>query len=231
LKKDAQNLAKLRHPNLLSLIEQPQEDQKLLMFVTEPVEFNLASLQFDAGKKELIPGDLEIKCLARELMEAMNFLHNNAKTIHMGLAPEHVYITADGKLKLAGLNFAVQFSTAESITVPMSHDLHINEYAMIPNLKYAAPEISESQQCSVYSDLFSVGTVLFYLVALNKGRNPNLLTQPDITDKQSHLNECSTMQRKLGQYLQGFDSDFESLLRPMLNQSPQLRGQTVDIVN
>jgi len=36
----------------------------------------------------------------------MNFLHNNAKNMHMGLAPEHVYINKEGKLKLGGLNFA-----------------------------------------------------------------------------------------------------------------------------
>jgi len=76
------------------------------VFATEPVEFNLSSLVFDATKKELIPGDLEIKCLSLELLEAMNFLHNNAKMMHMGLAPEHIYITKDGQLKLGGLNFA-----------------------------------------------------------------------------------------------------------------------------
>jgi SCY1-like protein 2 len=125
------------------LIEQPQEDQKVLLFVTEPIEFNLSSLQFDATKKELIPGDLEIKCLSLELLEALNFLHNNAKMIHMGLAPEHIYITSEGRLKLGGLNFAVQFSTAESLNVPLNYDLRINEYSVVPNLRFAAPEISE----------------------------------------------------------------------------------------
>ncbi len=52
LKKDPQNLTKLRHPNLLSLIEQPQEDQKFIVFATEPVEFNLSSLVFDATMKD-----------------------------------------------------------------------------------------------------------------------------------------------------------------------------------
>jgi hypothetical protein len=50
------------------------EDQKFLIYVTEPVEYNLAALQFDATKKELIPGDLEIKCLSLELLEGLNFL-------------------------------------------------------------------------------------------------------------------------------------------------------------
>lgn len=113
------------------------------MFVTEPVEFNLSSLQFDAMKKELIPGDLEIKCLSLELLEALNFLHNNAKMIHMGLAPEHIYITSDGKLKLSGLNFSLQFSTADTLNVPLNYEMRINEYAVVPNLRFAAPEISE----------------------------------------------------------------------------------------
>ncbi len=155
----------------------------MLLFVTEPIEFNLSSLQFDATKKELIPGDLEIKCLSLELLEALNFLHNNAKMIHMGLAPEHIYITTEGRLKLGGLNFAVQFSTAESLNVPLNYDLRINEYSVVPNMRFAAPEISEQSQCSINSDIYSVGTILYFLVALNKNKNPNLLNQPDITDK------------------------------------------------
>jgi len=87
-------------------VEQPQEDQKFIVFATEPVEMNLSSLIFDATKKDMIPGDLEIKCLALELLEALNFLHNNAKIMHMGLAPEHIYINKEGKLKIGGMNFA-----------------------------------------------------------------------------------------------------------------------------
>ena len=74
--------------------------------MTEPVEYNLGSLVFDANMKEKIPGDLEIKCLMLELLEGLNFLHSSAKTIHMAMAPEHVYVTKEGRLKIAGLNFA-----------------------------------------------------------------------------------------------------------------------------
>jgi SCY1-like protein 2 len=52
-----------------------------------------------------MPGDLEIKCLVLDLMEALNFLHTSAKMIHMNLAPEHIYVNKEGKLKLGGLNF------------------------------------------------------------------------------------------------------------------------------
>jgi SCY1-like protein 2 len=123
----------------------------------------------------MIPGDLEIKCLSLELLEGLNFLHNNAKMIHMGLAPEHVYITSEGRLKIGGLNFSVQFSTSESLNVPLNYDLRIDEYSMVPNLRFAAPELSEKQSVSIQSDIFSVGNLLYYLVALNKNKSPNLL--------------------------------------------------------
>jgi hypothetical protein len=102
--------------------------------VTEPVEYNLSSLVFDANKKELIPGDLEIKCLMLELLEGLNFLHTTAKTIHMALAPEHIYITKEGRLKIAGLNFPQQFTTAEQLGVPLNFDLRLGDVAMVPNL-------------------------------------------------------------------------------------------------
>lgn len=177
--------------------------------MTEPVEYNLLSLQFDAAKKDLIPGDLEIKCLSLELLEALSFLHNNAKTIHMGIAPEHIYINLEGHLKLGGLNFALQFSTADTLNVPMNFDMRINEYSVVPNLRHGAPELSELSQVSVNSDIFSVGTILYYMVALNKNKNPNLLNQADMTDKERHTGECVVLYRKFGTYIQGFDFEFE----------------------
>jgi hypothetical protein len=37
MKKDPMNLMKLRHPSILNLIEQPAEDDKYIVFITEPV--------------------------------------------------------------------------------------------------------------------------------------------------------------------------------------------------
>jgi hypothetical protein len=104
--------------------------------------------------------------------------------------------------------------------VPLNYDLKIDEYAMVPNLRFAPPELSERQQVSIQSDIFSVANLLYYLVALNKNKSPNLLNQPDITDKQSHLHECGALPRKLGQLLQGFEPEFDSMIRAMLNQNP-----------
>ncbi|CDW79562.1 serine threonine protein kinase [Stylonychia lemnae] len=231
LKKDPQNLTKLRHPSLLSLIEQPQEDAKFIIFATEPIEFNLASLVFDATKKELIPGDLEIKCLSLELLEALNFLHNNAKNMHMGLAPEHVYINKEGKLKLGGLNFAQQFSTSESLHVPLHFDLKVGDIAIVPNLRFSAPEISDKQMCSFNTDLFSVGCLIYFMVAINRGKDPFILNQTDITSKDQHVYELKGFDKRFNMLMAGMESDFEIIMRQMLNINyPESRGPLNEVV-
>jgi SCY1-like protein 2 len=115
LKRDAQNLAKFRHPSMLNLIEAPIEDKSLIAFVTEPVEYTLANLENDASKKDLIPSDVDLKCIVLELMECVNFLHSNTKSIHMNISPEHLYVTKSGKLKLAGLNFITSITSPDPI--------------------------------------------------------------------------------------------------------------------
>lgn len=78
----------------------------MIVYVTEPVEYNLSSLISDSSKRELIPGELEMKCIALEMLEGLNFLNSTAKTIHLGLSPENVFITKEGKVKIGGLNFS-----------------------------------------------------------------------------------------------------------------------------
>lgn len=105
LKADAVNLTKFRHPSLLNLVEAPLEDKTVIVFISEPIEYNLAALASDHTLRDRIPSEVDLKCMVLELMECVNFLHANAKTIHMNLSPENIYVTSEGKLKVAGLNF------------------------------------------------------------------------------------------------------------------------------
>jgi len=168
-------LTKFRHPTLLNLLEAPIEDNKTIAFVSEPVLFNLASLAFDSSKRDLIPSEVDLKCIVLELMECVNFLHANAKTIHLNLAPEHLYITAEGKLKVGGLNLIQQFSTADPVGVSWNFLQKVGDFAMVPNLRFSAPEVTESQNVTAQSDIFSIGCLIYFLVQLNKQKSGNQL--------------------------------------------------------
>ena len=56
--------------------------------------------------KDRAPTEIDIKCMALELIEIVNFLHTQSKSMHLNLAPENLFVTKNGKLKLAGLTFA-----------------------------------------------------------------------------------------------------------------------------
>ena len=105
LKNDAANLTKFRHPSLLNLVQAPLEDKSIIAFITEPVEYSLAALATDQALRDRIPCEIDLKCMVLELMECINFLHANAKTIHMNLSPENIFVTKEGKIKVGGLNF------------------------------------------------------------------------------------------------------------------------------
>lgn len=102
MNKDADELTRIKHPNILTLAQQPLEDKKTLVFITEPVEYSLAFLLDNYKMKNSLPGELETKLIMLELMEAIHFLHNTAKLCHLNISPENIYITRDGKVKLAG---------------------------------------------------------------------------------------------------------------------------------
>ena len=67
--------------------------------------------------------------------------------------------------------------------------------------------------CSFNTDLFSVGCLLYFMVSLNKNRDPFLLNQKDISDRSSHSFEIKSLERKLPNLMAGVESDFESLIR------------------
>jgi serine/threonine protein kinase len=203
----------------------------MIVYVTEPVEYNLSSLITDSSKRELIPGELEMKCIALEMLEGLNFLNSTAKTIHLGLSPENVFITKEGRVKIGGLNFAQQFSNAEQLGVPLNYELKINEFSMVPNLKFAAPEITEKGVCSVESDLFSIGCIIYYMIATSKGKSPFILNMQDPTDKGTHKFEINTLEKRYSTLFAGFDRDCENMLRQLLSVSdPKMRGQLNQIV-
>jgi len=90
----------------------------------------------------MIPSEIDLKCILLELMEIVNFLHTNTKSIHINLSPEHIYITKEGKMKLAGLNFIKQFTSADPVPASFDQFLRVGEMGMLPNLRFAAPEIT-----------------------------------------------------------------------------------------
>jgi SCY1-like protein 2 len=57
---------------------------------------------------EIYQSELELKMHINEILNALSFFHNDAKISHLGICPENIYITNDGKWKLGGMIFSYQ---------------------------------------------------------------------------------------------------------------------------
>lgn len=127
LKKEASSLARLRHPNILELVE-PVEDTRGggLQFATEVVSASLTGLLQEKDEEERVGGvsgrssryvkedgeggrrrreveidELEIQKGLEQISKALEFLHDNAGLVHCNLTPDAIFINAKvGSLKI-----------------------------------------------------------------------------------------------------------------------------------
>ncbi|CAL3968917.1 hypothetical protein PZA11_004871 [Diplocarpon coronariae] len=148
LKKEASSLARLRHPNILELVEPVEETRNGgLQFATETVTASLSGIlqekdeQERAGgggsrssrfmkedaeggrrRRELEIDELEIQKGLEQISKALEFLHDNAGLVHGNLTPDAVFVNAKSDWKISGLSFASppDGSTKASSVIPIN---------------------------------------------------------------------------------------------------------------
>lgn len=132
LKREASNLARLRHPSILQVLEPVEETRNGgLMFVTEPLTASLSGLLLEKNEQESAAGvgsrtsrymveeadgsrrrrdfeidELEIQKGLLQVAKGLEFLHESAGLVHGNLSPEAIFINAKSDWKISGLSFA-----------------------------------------------------------------------------------------------------------------------------
>lgn len=132
LKREASNLARLRHPSILQVLEPVEETRSGgLMFATEPLTASLSGLLLEKGEQENAHGagtrsgrymmeeadgsrrrrdleidELEIQKGLLQVAKGLEFLHESAGLVHGNLNPDAIYINAKSDWKISGLGFA-----------------------------------------------------------------------------------------------------------------------------
>jgi SCY1-like protein 2 len=207
LKAEVLALARLRHPCILQVVEPLLEDSKTLAFVTEPIIGSLTDLLKQPSKLQSLFTDLEIRLGLMDIIEALNFLHSEARLLHMAICPDNIYLTPQGKWRLAGLSFAQTLSAERRAVVPATLDFlsiarrqrfsetEIPE-ALVPPLSYTAPELIGLKTASPASDLFSVAgvTLSTYKALINSARDYFPFEITDVSE-QGHKDAISSFLR------------------------------------
>jgi ABC-type oligopeptide transport system substrate-binding subunit/DNA-binding SARP family transcriptional activator len=140
---EAQAVAKLNHPNIVSVHDAGEADG-LSFIVMERVE----------GKSlfERKPDSLDdILSIARQICSALEHAHGHG-IVHRDLKPENVIVTADGRAKLT--DFGLARPVASRIT---------SEGAIVGTVFYLAPELALGQDFDGRADLYALGVMLYEL--------------------------------------------------------------------
>jgi SCY1-like protein 2 len=160
LRKEASSLARLRHPNILELVE-PVEDTRNggLQFATETVTASLSGLLLEKDDEERAGGvggrssryvtedpeggrrrriveidELEIQKGLEQISKALEFLHDNAGLVHGNLTPDAVFVNAKSDWKISGLSFSSppNNSTKPTSVTPISLSEALNLDPRLP---------------------------------------------------------------------------------------------------
>ena len=154
-------LARLTHPNVAHLIDAGVTDGGQPYLVLEHVEGQRIDRYCDEHRLDPHARIL----LFMQVLAAVAHAHAHL-IVHRDLKPSNILVTADGNVKLLDFGIAKLLET-ESAAAERSQLTDLGGLAMTP--EYAAPEQALGASVSTASDVYSLGVLLYLLLA---GRHP-----------------------------------------------------------
>lgn len=152
LTNEFRNLATLRHPNIITVLDygfDTQNNPFFTMFLVEYARDFQVSMQ---GKNfyEQAPYLVQV-------LQALAYLHRR-HIVHRDLKPDNILITEDGDVKVLDFGLSTIHSRSQQ-----------NDENTAGTLAYMAPELFMGEAATPASDLYAFGVILYELIA---GKHP-----------------------------------------------------------
>ncbi len=152
---ERQILARLTHPNIATLLDGGVTADGLPWFAMEYVEGEPID-RFCARTGAGVP---ERVALLRQVTAAVQYAHERL-VVHRDLKPANILVTADGTVKL------LDFGIAKLLDPTGDDDTPLTRTGVLPmTAGYASPEQRRGEPVSTASDIYSLGVVLYELLA------------------------------------------------------------------
>jgi hypothetical protein len=155
LLREARAAGRLIHPNIVTLFD-AGEDDGLLYLAFEYVPGSDLAARLGAGPPLSLGEALRI---AAETCEGLDHAHRQG-IVHRDVKPSNLMLAADGRVKISDFGIAKLAGEAQELTVSGT---------VMGSPHYLSPEQVRGEALDGRSDLFSVGIVLYEMIA---GRRP-----------------------------------------------------------
>jgi serine/threonine-protein kinase len=160
--REARSVARLRHPNILEIYDSSDEDSEESYIATELLTG--PTLKAFAESHDPIPAEIAA-CFTILIARALHCAHD-AGIVHRDVKPENVLLHENRTIKLTDFGIA-QMLDAQSFTATGQ---------ILGSPGHMAPEQVEGGECDARTDVFALGTVLYYLSVGRlpfTGKNPH----------------------------------------------------------
>jgi eukaryotic-like serine/threonine-protein kinase len=149
-RREARAVARLSHPNIVTVIDRGEEDDRQFIVFEYVDGENLKELVERSGA---MPVETAVS-LAHQIARALAFAHEQG-LVHRDVKPQNVLLNGDGRAKVTDFGIArsmdVQHGMTQTGTVLGTSD-------------YIAPEQAQGQPVNAQTDVYSLGVVLYELL-------------------------------------------------------------------
>ncbi|MCY7272563.1 MAG: serine/threonine protein kinase [Phormidesmis sp. CAN_BIN44] len=199
--REAATLRSLSHPAIpqyLDFFEFDSDDRKGFALVQTYIEAQSLEQHLKSGRTF---SELEVKQLAKELLEILGYLHDRQPpVIHRDIKPSNVLLT-NRSGNSAGQVYLVDFGSVQTLAARDGGTMTIvGTYGYMPPEQFGG-------RTTPASDLYSLGATLIYLVT---GQHPADLPQDDLRLQFEHLASISP----------GFTLWLKWLIEPSVSKRP-----------
>ena len=203
--REALAASSLSHPNIVEVYD-VGEDHGEYYIVMEYIEGkHLKNLLKKRGKLTLS----EAVDIMLQITDGMAAAHDSY-IIHRDIKPQNVFITVDGTVKLGDFGIAT-FQNSSHVT---------RSEVVVGSVHYLAPEISQGNQATPQSDIYSLGITFFELIT---GRVP-FDDESAVTVALKHIKEKFPSVRK---YNPKTPVIIEKIIMKACNKNPYDRYKSV----
>jgi serine/threonine-protein kinase len=196
---------RLDHPGIVKVLDTPAKSRTYVVMEYVPGK----TLRELLREEKKLPTGRALE-IARQLCDAVAYLHAHG-IVHRSLKPENVVLTANGRLKVLGLGFALDQAARRLTWARLSSPLW--------QIEYLAPEQIEGRRGDARSDVYACGTILYEMLC---GEVPFPRRDPFSVDPAKTFHDP----RPLHELVPGIEPGLESIVLKCLRRAPRDRYAT-----